>query len=147
MVKASELMTPNPACVTPEASAQEAARLMAQHDCGALPVVEDRGGRLIGMVTDRDLAVRGLANGKGGDTRIRELMTADVATCGARDSVKDVARVMKDQQVRRVPIVDENGRPIGMIAQADLARADHALSDSKVGEVVEEISEPSRRTH
>ena len=146
-MRASELMTPNPACVTPEASAQEVARLMEQHDCGAIPVVENRGGRLVGMVTDRDLAIRALANGKGSDTRVSEVMTADVAACGPRDSVKDVARVMKEQQVRRVPIVDEAGHPIGMIAQADLARADNALSDSKVGEVVEEISEPSRRSH
>lgn len=138
-----DLMTPSPACCTPDVTAAEVARLMEQHDCGAIPVVEDgQSFRIVGMVTDRDLAIRGLAKGKGGDARVADLMTADVVTARGDDDVEDVARLMASRKVRRIPVVDEDGCCIGLVAQADLARADSAVSDREVGRVVEEISEP-----
>jgi CBS domain-containing protein len=136
-------MTPDPACCTPDSTAQEAALLMKEHDCGSIPVVETLDNRrLVGTVTDRDLAVRGLAAGKGADTVVRELMTNDPITTAPDDEVEIVREVMVAQQVRRVPVVDENGAVVGIVAQADLAREDGAASDQEVGRIVEAISDP-----
>lgn len=147
-MKAQEIMTTNPACCTPDDTAQEAARLMAECDCGVLPVVADRQTmRLVGVVTDRDLAVRGLAQGKGADSRVRDLMTAHPLCGSPDDDLKEVERAMAENQVRRVPIVDRGGRAVGIVAQADLARAAErrkGISDREVARVVEKISEPRR---
>jgi len=147
-MKAREIMTANPACITPDATAQEAARLMAECDCGVVPVVEDtRSKRLVGVVTDRDLAVRGLAQGKGADTRVRDLMTANPSCCAPDDDLKEVERTMADRMVRRVPVVDERGCCVGVIAQADLARAAErrrGVTDKEVARVVEKLSEPAQ---
>jgi CBS domain-containing protein len=146
-MKARDIMTANPACCTPEDTARDAARLMAECDCGVVPVVEDRQSmRLVGVVTDRDLAVRGLAQGKGADARVSDLMTTKLNCCGPNDDVKEIERVMAERQVRRVPIIDERGCCIGVVAQADLARAavtTREVSDYEVARVVERISEPS----
>jgi CBS domain-containing protein len=136
-------MTPNPARSTPDATAQDVATLMRDSDCGSIPVVENTASnRLIGTVTDRDLAIRGLAVGKGPDTPIRELMTPDPVTCVPEDEVEDLRQVMIEQQVRRVPVVDVDGILVGIVAQADIAREDGAASDREVGRIVEAISEP-----
>jgi CBS domain-containing protein len=143
-MKARELMTPTPASCAPETTAQEAARLMKQHDCGSLPVVDERGSmRLVGIVTDRDLAIRVLAEGRSGDTPVREAMTSDVHTCPLDASLDDVERAMSQHKVRRVPIVDEGGRVVGVVAQADLARERKAVGTKDLGKVLEEISEPT----
>jgi len=146
-MKAREIMTANPACCTPDSTAYEAATLMAECDCGVIPVVENTESmRLVGVVTDRDLAVRGLAQGKGADTRVRDLMTRTPSCCGPDDDLKQIERVMVEKQVRRVPIVDELERCVGIVAQADLARAaerNEGVSDREVATVVERISEPS----
>jgi CBS domain-containing protein len=147
-MKAREIMTTNPACCTPDDTVQEAARLMAECDCGLVPVVDDtRTMRLVGVVTDRDLAVRALAKGRGAETRVRDVMTSSPRCCGPDDDVRDVERAMADNQVRRVPIIDERGHCVGVVAQADLARAAdrrEGVSDREVARVVEKISEPSR---
>jgi len=136
-------MTPDPARCTPDTTAQAAAVLMLENDCGSIPVVENtNSNRLVGTVTDRDLAIRGLAAGKGPDTKIAEMMTPHPVTCVAEDEVEDVRQVMMEQQVRRVPVVDTGGILVGIVAQADLAREDGAASDREVGRVVEAISEP-----
>ena len=136
-------MTPDPARCTPDSTAQQAAALMLDHDCGSIPVVENTGSnRLIGTVTDRDLAVRGLAAGKGPDTLIREVMTLDPVTCVPEDEMEDLRQVMIEQQVRRVPVVDTDGVLVGIVAQADIAREEGAASDREVGRIVEAISEP-----
>lgn len=143
-MRAREIMTESPATVTPDDQARRAAELMAEYDCGCLPVVE-RGGRVVGVVTDRDLALRGLAHGKGPDTPVRDLMTAEPECCAADTDVKDVERIMADGQLRRVVVVDADHRCIGMIAQADLARAaenGRGVSDQEVARIVERISEP-----
>jgi CBS domain-containing protein len=144
-VRVSQIMTPDPACCTPDSTAQDAALLMKEHDCGSIPVVERLDTRvLIGTVTDRDLAIRGLAAGRGPDTQIRELMTNDPIAAAPEDEVEIVREVMVAQQVRRVPVVDENGAVVGIVAQADLALEDGAASDQEVGRIVEAISDPRR---
>jgi CBS domain-containing protein len=139
------IMTPDPACCTPDTTAREAAVLMRKRDCGAIPVVETlEGRRPLGMVTDRDLAVRGLADGRGPDTPVRELMTARPHAARGDDEIETVRQVMMQQKVRRVPVTDAGGAIIGIVAQADLARHDDAVSDRELGKVVEAISEPGR---
>lgn len=139
-MKAREVMTENPACCTPEDSVQHAAKLMAENDCGCVPVVEDQQSKkLVGTVTDRDLACRCLAEGKSADTPVREAMSPDPSCCGPDDDVKMVERIMADRQVRRVPVIDEQGCCVGMIAQSDLAR------ETGAGRVVKEVSEPTHR--
>jgi CBS domain-containing protein len=136
-------MTPNPACCTPDSTAREAATLMRDNDCGSIPVVKNRAAnRLVGMVTDRDLAIRGYAAGKGPDTRVRELMTEAPITSAPEDEVEIVREVMVAQQVRRVPVVDDDGAVVGIVSQADIALEQGAASDQEVGRVVEAISEP-----
>jgi len=138
-------MTPDPACCTPDSTAQDAASLMKEHDCGSIPVVERLETlRLLGILTDRDLAIRGLAAGKGPNTPVRELMTNDPISAAPGDEVEIVREVMVAQQVRRVPVVDENGGVVGIVAQADLALEDGAASDQEVGRIVEAISDPRR---
>jgi len=129
-------MTSNPTAITPETTVQEAARLMKSEDVGALPVVED--GRLTCVVTDRDLAIRGLAEGTSPQTPVRDVASKDVATIDPQQSLEEAARLMAEHQVRRLPVVEEDGRLVGMLAQADVAKAGH---DTLTGEVVEKISQ------
>jgi CBS domain-containing protein len=144
-MKASEIMTPSPRTCTPQASVQEVARLMQEADTGVIPIVESEGNqRLVGLVTDRDLAIRVLAEGRGGDTRVAEAMSAEIAGVSPNDDVKTVRRLMEERQVRRVPVCDEQGRCLGIISQADLA-LDDDVSDKQVGKTVEAISQPSTR--
>lgn len=144
-MRVSQIMTPDPACCTPDSTAQDAALLMKKHDCGSIPVVESlETRRLVGTVTDRDLAIRGLAAGRGPDTQIRDLMTNDPISAAPEDEVEIVREVMVAQQVRRVPVVDENGAVVGIVAQADVALQDGAASDQEVGRIIEAISDPRR---
>jgi CBS domain-containing protein len=143
-MKAQDIMTAHPACCSPDDTAEHAAHLMDEHDCGCLPVVTDEGSRhLLGIVTDRDIALRGVGRGGGANTRVSDLMTAEVSCCAVDSDIEEVERIMAERQVRRVPVLDDRGACIGIIAQADLAReAGHAVSDAEVGRVVEQISEP-----
>lgn len=141
-MRISDFMTRDPACCVAEATAREAAVLMRDNDCGAIPVVESMDNRrLVGMVTDRDLAVRGLAEGKGPDTPVGELMSVDPVGANPDDEVETVREVMIRERIRRVPVLDRDGRLVGIVAQADLAREDAAASDREVGRIVEAISE------
>ncbi len=143
-MRVRDIMTPDPACCTPDSTAQEAALLMKEHDCGAIPVVERRESRrLVGIVTDRDLAIRGLAAGRGPETPVRELVTEAPVSCNPDDEVEIVREVMVARLVRRVPVVDENGNVVGIVAQADIAREEGAASDQEVGRIVEAISNPA----
>lgn len=142
-MRVCDIMTPDPACCTPDSTAREAATLMKEHDCGSIPVVENTlTKRLVGTVTDRDLAIRGLAAGKGPDTPVRELMTEAPITSGPEDEVEIVREVMVARMVRRVPVVDDDGALVGIVAQADIAREEGAASDQEVGRIVEAISDP-----
>jgi CBS domain-containing protein len=142
-VRVKQIMTPDPARCIPDTTVRDVAVLMRDNDCGSIPVVENTSShRLVGTVTDRDLAIRGLAEGKGPEARVREVMTPDPITCVTEDEVEDLRQVMIEQQVRRVPVVDTDGRLVGIVAQADIAREDGAASDREVGRIVEAISEP-----
>lgn len=144
-MKARELMTENPACCTPEDTTQRAAGLMQQHDCGCLPVVDDSETRhVLGVVTDRDIATRVVAAGKGPDTKVRDVMSTQPSCCGIDDELDEVERIMSERQVRRVPVVDAHGCCVGMVSQADLAREARRsgdVSEREVARVVERISE------
>jgi CBS domain-containing protein len=131
-----EAMTSNPTAITPDTTAQEAARLMKSEDVGSLPIVED--GRVTAVITDRDLAIRALAEGRGTDTPVRELASTDLVTIDPQQNLDEAARLMAQHQVRRLPVVEEDGRLVGMLAQADVAQAGH---DTLTGEVVEKISQ------
>jgi CBS domain-containing protein len=145
-MKAKELMTTNPACCTPDATAQQVAQLMEENDCGCIPVVEDGESRfLVGVITDRDLALRGVARGRSPETPVKELMSTDVSAVQPDDTVDRVEELMADLQVRRVPVIDADGCCVGIIAQADLALDDEVTTDAELGQVVERISEPHGR--
>lgn len=147
-VRALDLMTERPEVVTPGSSVMDAARKMRDLDVGILPVVESlEGRRLRGVITDRDIALRAIANGKDGRERVSECMTTEVRTVNVNDSIHEVMRVMRDELVRRVPVVDREGRLVGIVSQADLA-VDYAARDfekeGEVAETIERISEPAR---
>ena len=143
---AKEIMSRDPQCCTPDDTLRDAARMMADNDCGCLPVVEDKAGkRVIGVLTDRDIAIRGVARGKTPDSKVNDVMSPAPACCFSEDDIDEVERIMVEKQVRRVPVVDGDGRVVGIIAQADLARDNRAASDREVGRIVEKISEPTIR--
>src|SRR5437867_10152120 len=143
-MKAQDLMTTSPACCTPSSTVGEAGQLMRDHDCGCIPVVEGDSMRLVGVLTDRDVACRCVAEGKSPDTPVREVMSTNPQSCHPEDDVAAVEQIMIETQVRRVPVVDAKECCVGMIAQADLALSAEAASDREVGRVVERISEPGR---
>ena len=137
-MKVSELMTKQPVTVGPGAMLGEVATLMKQEDCGSIPVVED--GRLVGIVTDRDIVVRGLASGKDPkNQRVSEVMSAKPVSIGPDEDVAAAEKMMGDRQIRRLPVVD-GGKLVGIIVTAQIARAGN---DRSVGETLKEISEPT----
>ena len=145
-MKAQDIMAKDPRCVTPRTSVQEAARLMKSADVGALPVVADESsGRLVGMITDRDIAIRVVAEGRSVDTcRVEDVMSkSSLAVAKTSDSVEDVMKVMGREQVRRIPIVDDNEKVVGVVSQADVVRK--ADSDKRAENTIEKISAPGGR--
>ena len=147
-MRAKDIMTKNPECCRRDDTARQAAQVMRDRDCGCLPIVDDAG-RVVGIVTDRDLAVRGIASGKDPDTKLNDLMTPVAACCGPDDDLRDVEKKMAELQVRRIPIVDGGGRCVGIVSQADIALASRgsAVTDSEIALVIEQISQPSGRGH
>ena len=119
-MQVGELMTRNVPILCPDDSLRVAAYKMDEFNVGALPVCD--GERLIGMITDRDIAVRGVAQGRGPDTTVRELMTDDVVSVRADDNVEDVAAKMSEAQVRRVPVIDQDDKLCGIVSLGDLSR-------------------------
>jgi CBS domain-containing protein len=119
-MKVSEVMTPNVQTVGPDQPVREAASFMLSADAGSIPVTE--GDRLIGMITDRDIAVRGIARGYGPDTPVRELMTDDLVVVRIDDDVEEAAEKMSDAQVRRLPVIDEQEQLCGIVSLGDLSR-------------------------
>lgn len=142
MPKCRDVMTPDPACCEPNDSVKNAAKIMKQHDVGSVPVVESQASRrLVGMVTDRDLAVRVLAGDRNIEqATLRDAMSASPVACRADDDVQKAVQLMAERQLRRMPVIDQSGRLLGIIAQADIAT--RVGSDKKTGELVEAISEP-----
>jgi CBS domain-containing protein len=130
-------MTRDVRVARPDQSIQAAAKMMADVDAGILPVGE--GDRLVGMITDRDIAVRAVAEGKGPQTLVREVMSPEVKYCFEDDDTDAVARNMADIQVRRLPVVNRDKRLVGIIALGDLAVVEGARP---AGEAVSGISRP-----
>jgi CBS domain-containing protein len=118
-MKISDYMTREVRTISPDRSIREAAQVMSAMDLGALPVGEND--RLVGMITDRDIAVRAIAEGRDCDTPIREVMTQDVKYCFEDEYATHVADNMGEIQVRRLPVLDRNKRLVGIVALADLA--------------------------
>jgi CBS domain-containing protein len=129
-------MTANPATVEQQTPAQEAARLMREEDAGIIPIVE--GERLVGVITDRDLALQIVAEGRDPSTPVGELASKDLVTIDPQQSLEEAARLMAEHQVRRLPVCEEDGRLVGILAQADVAQSGH---DSLTGETVQQISQ------
>jgi CBS domain-containing protein len=136
-MKISDIMTSDVTVARPGDTVKDVAGKMADLDVGSLPVCD--GSRLLGMVTDRDITIRAVARGLGGDTPITEIMTAEVEYAFADVDLKDVADKMSSKQIRRLPVVDADKRLIGIVAIADIARQDR---DKRVGDTVEQISRP-----
>ena len=134
--KVHEVMTDRPRCVTPETTVSEAAQLMKSDDIGSLPILD--GERLAGVVTDRDIVIRAIAEGK--DPRgmpVREVASRELVKVNADEDLSTALQLMASQQVRRLPVVDDDGRLVGILAQADVAVG---AKEKAVGEMVEEIS-------
>jgi CBS domain-containing protein len=132
-----EIMTSNPSTIEPDKPVVEAARIMKQEDAGVVPVTEN--GRLTGMVTDRDIAIRVVAEGKDPQsTSVREVASTDLITVDPQQELDEALRLMAQHKVRRLPVVEEDGRLVGVVAQADVAREG---DDTQTGQVVQEISE------
>lgn len=139
LLKIKEIMTDNVATVSPETTVVEAARLMQRHDIGSLPVCE--GPDLVGIVTDRDIVVRSVAHGQDiTTTPVREVMTRTVVTASPETDVHQVAALMSGQQIRRLPVV-ENNRLVGMVSLGDLAT--QAKTEVEVATTLGEISQPA----
>jgi CBS domain-containing protein len=138
MPQVRELMTKDPRTVQPTASIVDAAKLMRDEDTGIVPIAEGDG-RLVGVVTDRDIAIRVIAEGKDPtSTKVTELTSQNVVTIDPQQDLDEALRLMAQHQVRRLPVVEEDGKLCGILAQADVAR--HA-EPARTGRVVEEISE------
>ena len=140
-MKCKEVMTADPVCCDPDDSAAQIAKLMKTEDVGSLPICEDRQSKkLIGIVTDRDLAMNVVAEGKDSNSvKARDVMTREPVTCRADDDIQRAFEAMERHQVRRIPVVDQENCLIGIIAQADVANRCEA---KKTAEVVQEISRP-----
>ncbi len=130
-----DVMTRDPRTLTESSTAAEAARLMREEDVGIVPVVE--GERLVGTVTDRDIALRIVAESRDVETPVGEIASRELVTIDPQQDVEEALRLMGRHQVRRLPVVEEDGRLVGIVAQADVAR--HA-PDERTGRAVEQIS-------
>lgn len=145
---AKDLMTENPVFCTPEDPVSHAARLMEDNDCGSLPVVEDASSlRLVGMITDRDIALRVVARRLPHDTKVKEVMTRNTISSKPDDDLENVERLMESHQLRRIPVVNDQGLCIGIVAQADLARERGRVASADFARVVERISAPMAGPH
>jgi len=135
-MQVSQIMTSNPDTARPQDTLQAVAAKMDSGDYGSVPVVD--GGRLVGVVTDRDIAVRAVARGRGPDTEVGEVMTPDPVCVSLDSDVEDAAEIMQEEQIRRLFVTDDDDRLVGVIALADVALED---DDDLSGRTLEEISE------
>ncbi len=134
------VMTSDPTTCTPDATLRQVAQMMKEHDCGQIPVV-DQQRQPLGVITDRDIAVRAVAQGSDlASATAGEFMTSPVTTVRDNRNLDDVAELMEQNQIRRVVVVDEQGCVAGIVAQADIALAGR---DGKTVEVVKQVSQPS----
>jgi CBS domain-containing protein len=140
MVKVSEIMSPNPQVVGPEDTLQRAARMMQELDVGALPVCN--GKQVLGMLTDRDIAIRGVAAGLKPDTAcVSDIMTRDVKCVSDTQDSDEVMRMMGDSQIRRLPVINQRKELVGIVSLGDIATRQAHHTD----EALREISEPQKK--
>ncbi len=144
MKKCEEVMTRGPVCCLPTTMVEEAAQLMKRENIGPIPVIQDEQTRkLVGIVTDRDLALKIVAEGRDAkSTKVEAVMTRKVVTCRAEDDVQKALDAMAEHQLRRIPVVDKDGRILGIIAQADVAT--RVNQPDKTAEVVKGISQDNK---
>src|SRR5215213_7779345 len=142
-----EIMTPNPACCTPDSTLQEVARMMREHDCGCIPVVNSLTDmKPVGTITDRDITIRTLADNQNPmNMKASDIMTADIATVTPETTLEECFDVMEDREIRRVLIVDERGKCCGIVAQADVVQS--GVNPIRANRVIREISESSPSRH
>jgi CBS domain-containing protein len=136
-MKVRDVMSADVRVVNPNETIQEAARIMAEIDAGSLPVGEND--RLIGMLTDRDIAIRAVAQGRGPDTSVREAMTPDIEYVFEDDRVEEVADKMSELQVRRLPVLNSDKRLVGIVSLGDIAQH----KEHTAGEAMGDITQPS----
>jgi len=136
-MKVSEVMTRDVSTVRPDQTVREAASFMLSADAGAIPVTD--GDRLMGMITDRDIAVRGVAEGHGPDTPVRDLMTNDIIAARMDDDTNEIAAKMSRAQVRRLPVIDDQQRLCGIVSLGDLTQNG---SDRAAEQALRGVSEP-----
>jgi CBS domain-containing protein len=134
-----EIMTEQPVSCRTEQSVQEAARMMVQCDCGQIPVIDDSG-KPVGVITDRDITCRVVAEGKGGDTKVQEAMTTPVVTVSDFADVAECCELMEQKMIRRVVVVDQNGTCCGIVSQGDIALQAPGFAE----EIVAEVSAPTQ---
>ena len=142
--KVADVMTSNPECVTESDSIRQVARLMVECNCGALPVIQSEGNkRVIGMITDRDIVVRVIAEGKSVEgATVADAMSRGVHTVKTDQALDSVYKIMAEEQIRRIPVVDQDDRIIGIVSVADVATEDS--QDRKLAKTMEDISEGER---
>jgi CBS domain-containing protein len=145
-MRIGDCMTHNVRVASPDQTLRDAARTMADLDAGALPVGEND--RLVGMITDRDIAIRGIAEGRGPDTRIREVMSAEVKYCFDDQEVDDVLQNMGDLKLRRMPVVSRDRRLVGIVSLGDLAtNGEAAWAGQALGGISRPGGEHSQTAH
>ncbi len=134
--RVKDAMTSNPCTIDADQTVEYAARMMKQENVGLAPIVE--GDRLVGTLTDRDIVVRVVVEGRDPKTvKVRDVASKDIVTIDPQQDLDEALRLMASHQVRRLPVVEEDGRVVGVLAQADVAQE---AKEKKVGEMVEEIS-------
>jgi CBS domain-containing protein len=141
-MQVKDMMTPEPACCTSDTPLAEVARMMVDKDCGEIPVVENKSSKIpVGVVTDRDIVCRTVANGLNPlDLTAADCMTKPIVTVTPEMSMEECCRIMEEKLIRRIPVVNDRGACIGMLAVADLALH---TGKNVAGHVVKEVSQPT----
>ncbi len=142
-MRCEEIMTRNPATLRREASVQEAARLMADKDVGFVPVCDDQGACL-GVLTDRDIAIRVVAKGGSAGGKAADLLSRELVCCNPQDDVSQAKRLMQEHKVSRILCCDDQRRPLGVISLQDLAMA---AEENEVGKTVRDVKEATPSVH
>jgi len=137
-MKIRDVMTRTAQLTSPDDTLRHAAQMMKECDCGVLPVAD--GDRLVGMITDRDIAVRGIADGKGPDAKVRDVMTDEVMYCFDDDGIQQVCQNMAEIQVRRLPVVSRDKRLVGIVSLSDLAK-----KEANAAKALRGIARPSEQ--
>lgn len=138
-MQVKDIMTADPACCTPECSLADVAKMMVENDCGEIPIVDGKESRMpIGVITDRDIVCRSIAKGLNPlEMQVEELMTSPIVSISHTASLDECYRLLEDNQIRRIPVIDEAGRCCGIVALADIAER---VSQGDSGEVLRYVS-------